>query len=119
MTCPKCSSQNIRISRHSHWNDVFYRIQGEQPYRCRSCRHRFYASLSALPASRQSGHHTIPIMSAWRRKHILRRVIILAIFATCFYIFWLYLRYITTDRVPSNGSGATPASVMNSTRQAT
>ena len=48
MDCPKCGSDDIRVSHHAHKKDVFHHLCGQEAYRCRKCRHRFYGPKSAL-----------------------------------------------------------------------
>lgn len=124
MICPNCGNAKIRLSEHPHWNDVFQRIVGRQPYRCRDCRHRFYAPKSSELVGVQQGRsrHTRPtirLMSARNRKRIARRLIVIAIFAVMFAIFWLYLRYITTGRGPAQDSRAIQILSTQSSAQAT
>ena len=119
MNCPKCNGTEIRVSRHAKAMDVFYRTRGQEAYRCRKCRHRFYDVRSAVAknaASTPSGDKTKSRQSSrsgrssfWRvssrqRKRIWQRVTLLAIFAAAFLIFWFFLRYITTERIPSEGT---------------
>jgi hypothetical protein len=42
MTCPKCGSIDIRPSRKSNFFGYFLVMMGRQPFRCRSCRVKFY-----------------------------------------------------------------------------
>jgi len=97
MICPNCGNAKIRLSEHRHWNDVFQRIMGRLPYRCRECRHRFYASASIMPSAgpqdrarraRRSPAH----VNTRRRKHLRRWFRAAAIFIATFILFWLHLR---------------------------
>ena len=117
MTCPKCGSSEIRLSRHAHSMDALHRIGGDQPYRCRKCRHRFYSSEvlvvgdseSVRPA--QGSRHTPGsswLRSSRSRKRLKRGLIALTIFVAMFVIFWLFLRYLTTERAPGADSAAVP-----------
>ena len=47
--CPKCGSTDIRGSHAHHALDYLLRTFGRQPYRCRSCRRRFYLRKPADP----------------------------------------------------------------------
>jgi hypothetical protein len=40
--CPKCGSQDIRRSKSDGFYAVLQRVFGRWPFRCRSCRVRFY-----------------------------------------------------------------------------
>jgi len=42
MACPKCGSTDIRRSRSDSFVGYFISIFGRHPYRCRSCRVKFY-----------------------------------------------------------------------------
>jgi len=112
MNCPYCSSPDIRVSRHTHNGDLFQRIRGRQAYRCRKCRHRFYAAKSSLPATERlhasglGGRAGIRLGSR-TRKLLVRRIIIVAIFAAMFAIFCAFLSYLTSDRKTSDLSGVT------------
>jgi predicted RNA-binding Zn-ribbon protein involved in translation (DUF1610 family) len=41
-SCPKCGSSDIRRARSEGALSAFLRIFGRWPFRCRSCRRRFY-----------------------------------------------------------------------------
>ncbi len=96
------------MSTETHWCDALQRIRGRQPYRCRKCRYRFYASLLAEINGRigpsNSTHRGASLTRARNRRRLVRRLITIAIFTVMFIIFWLYLRYITTDRLPPDNS---------------
>jgi hypothetical protein len=42
MTCPKCGSAKVRRASGYGFVAVFLEIFGRWPFRCRSCRKRFY-----------------------------------------------------------------------------
>jgi transposase-like protein len=42
--CPKCGSSDIRRSKSDGFYAVLQRVFGRWPFRCRSCRMRFYRS---------------------------------------------------------------------------
>jgi len=44
MTCPKCGSSDVRRSHTEGIAAAMLRVFGKWPYRCRSCRSRFYNS---------------------------------------------------------------------------
>ncbi len=115
MNCPECGSADVRISRHAHAMDVVQRLLGRRAFRCRECRLRFYAlksEASKLEASRRwSRFHRRP---TWRENHEgqshLRRTLgLLAIFVLAFIIFLIFLRYLATERNPSDEA---PASLL-------
>jgi hypothetical protein len=43
MICPNCSSSEIRRSQRSSWADLVQQFRGQDAFRCRKCRNRFYA----------------------------------------------------------------------------
>jgi hypothetical protein len=108
MICPQCGSSDIRISRHPHVADVFQRIRGREAYRCRKCRNRFYGALAAgadKGRARKSTHQYRG--SLWgrggfqQRRRLFRKALFFAVFAAAFALFWMFLRFISTDRMPS------------------
>ena len=117
MTCPKCGSSEIRESKSIGWNDIFQRVRGREAYRCRKCRQRFFAS-DSLESGRQKvvlskdTHGPRKLMSTRAKKRLIRRFVAISIFAVAFYLFWLFLRYITTDRTPASDSGAVSSSLI-------
>jgi transposase-like protein len=42
MDCPKCGSPDKRHSNSERFFDAFWRALGYTPYRCRSCRARYF-----------------------------------------------------------------------------
>jgi predicted RNA-binding Zn-ribbon protein involved in translation (DUF1610 family) len=42
LSCPKCGSSNVRRSKSEGMLAAVLRIFGRWPFRCRSCRSRFY-----------------------------------------------------------------------------
>lgn len=112
MNCPECGSDEIRISRHAHAKDVLYRFCGREAYRCRECRYRFYGKMSptleATAYDQSSKLHRWPFWprSSQERRRFRRAVGYFAIFALAFLIFWLFLRFITAERSPSDETPA-------------
>jgi hypothetical protein len=47
--CPKCGSMDIRGSQTQHTLDFLLRSFSLKPYRCRSCRKRFYLRKPSKP----------------------------------------------------------------------
>ena len=111
MTCPKCGSSDIRASRRARWSDVFHRVRGRETFRCRSCWKRFYASdstesgLENVDKSKHT-HRPAKLMSTRSKKRLVRRLVVISIFAVAFLLFWFFLRYLTTEKNPSQDSGA-------------
>ena len=111
MTCPECGSTEIRSSKSFHLRDVLQRVRGREGFRCRKCRHRFFAAYSgesgpaAAAPSKSSVRHP-QLMSMRARKRLVRRLVEFTIFAVAFLIFWYFLRYITTEKAPAPDAGA-------------
>ena len=49
LRCPKCGSNDIRRSKSDGFFAVIQRVFGRWPFRCRSCRSRFYRTADAPP----------------------------------------------------------------------
>jgi len=115
MTCPKCGSNNLRQSRSGNWLDIFHRAARQDPFRCRDCRHRFYASNSGETAdssttdakSSKRSHRPKP----WIGKRTRRRLVEAAIFVAMLLLFLVFLRYLTQERTPPSDSGSAPFAV--------
>ena len=117
MTCPQCSSLDIRHSRDCCWLDVVQRLCGRKAFRCRSCRHRFFAlrltPLAANATDRPGGKFQPDQLSThMKKRRRFRRVIAFAVFAFMFSLFAFFLHYIAVDHVPKND-----AQDMNSPNQ--
>lgn len=109
MICPVCSDSDVRASQRSHWKDIFQECLGCQAFRCRKCRVRFYApKMSHLPPRAAglsvSTHGSVFGLRGRARKRLIRLLVTFVIFAAMLIIFWFYLRYLTTDKVPSDSS---------------
>ena len=107
MICPKCDSAEIRPSKHAHWNDTFKRALGLEPLRCRTCGHRFFTSLAheAVPESppaTKSSKRPKKLLRTRTKKRLVHQLVVISIFALALAVFWLFLRYLTTDRVASS-----------------
>jgi len=122
MTCPQCGSSDIRASRSTRWNDVFQRMLGREAARCRRCRRRFFVAnatesgLKRLVKSNRTDRHQ-KLMSTRTRKRLIRQLIVISIFAVALIIFLFFLHYLTTERVPSQDSGAVRFPVASSRTQ--
>jgi hypothetical protein len=103
--------------------DVFHSIRGREAYRCRKCRHRFYGAKptgQGAPGSHRSSH--FDSRSLWRggtqqRRRLFRKLLFFAVFAVAFAIFWMVLRFISTDRMPSEDYFPTGSASVSSTLQ--
>ena len=100
VTCPNCGSFDVRRSRSSHWTDAFRSTRERVPYRCRSCRKRFF-SMSELE---KDGDHPnfswrtarqLKRERAARRRQLRRTIAIIMVLLVAFVIFLLFLRRIT------------------------
>ena len=81
---------------------------GHEAFRCRKCRHRFYASdpespgtePQAKPRSSKRRKHRDP----WTRRRIFRRLVWIGIFAVAFLIFLFFLRFIVSEKTSSDSA---------------
>jgi hypothetical protein len=119
MKCPDCSSSEIRASRTARWGDVFQRVLGREALRCKACRRRFFASNAAEPSSDKAAKSVRArgsgkLLSTRRKKRLARRLLVISIFAVAFAVFWFFLRYLTTERAPSQDSSVVTIHLMQS-----
>jgi hypothetical protein len=104
MICPACGSTDIRVSKHPHWDDFLQRARGREAFRCRKCRLRFFASPGSeadpVPVH-QSTHTHRPkrLISSRTKNRLVKRVVVISIFAVAFILFWFFLRYLTTEHM--------------------
>jgi hypothetical protein len=122
MTCPECGSSEVRASRSTRWSDIFQRVRGREAFRCRKCRLRFFASSSTVSVApvteqvvrskrtRRPTRHT----SSRTKQRLIKRLVVISIFAVAFILFLFFLRYLTTERMPASDSGTTSSHVTNS-----
>jgi transcriptional regulator NrdR family protein len=111
MICPECGSSEIRASKSTCWRDVFQRVRGREAFRCRQCRLRFFASESSVSVPERvvqskPTHRPTKLVSTRMKKRLARQLTVIAIFAVALVIFLFFLRYLTTERSPSEDSGA-------------
>ncbi len=57
MICPRCNSLLVRRSRPRPLVDWLHALVSSFPYRCRSCRHRFYVKVPGAHDARAGGEH--------------------------------------------------------------
>ena len=106
MICPHCGSTDTRASRSTRWRDAFPRTLGREPYRCRGCRKRFYASPFAQSAAKQGtpargSKRSTHRMRSKTRKRIKSMLVLFGTFGLAFGLFWIFLRYFTAVKAPS------------------
>lgn len=83
--------------------DGVRRVLGHEAFRCRKCRHRFYASNSATPDSVPQPSKS---RSSKRRRHrdpgfrarLWRRMVWITVFTVAFFVFLYFLRFIISER---------------------
>lgn len=109
IACPVCQSEDVRASWSTRITDVFHRLRGRVPFRCRQCRQRFFAALSVaekqqhaaeLTESRSFKHHR-SVQSMERLNFLM---VVISIFAVAVMLFLLFLRALTTESQPEQGS---------------
>ena len=107
MTCPQCTSSDIRRSRDSSWKDILRSLGGQKAFRCRKCRHRFFARPSAHPAGNDPARpgRKVPLDPITRKRklrRLFRGIIAVSVLVVMFSLFGLFLRYIAADHVPNS-----------------
>lgn len=111
MICPQCGSSEIRSSKSTRVQDVIERVRGRDAFRCRQCRNRFFASdvggaEAAKTTESKGSSRPKKLISSRFKKTFTRRLTVISIFAVAAIVFWFFLRYLTTERSPSQDSGA-------------
>lgn len=112
MTCPGCGSSEVRASKSTRWSDFLQRARSREAFRCRKCRQRFFASISTesvvpVPEHAVQSKHThrpAKLISSRAKKRLIKRLIMISIFAVAFILFLFFLRYLTTERMPASDS---------------
>lgn len=120
LTCPKCGGVDTRRSRHSGLSDAFHRALSQHAWRCRTCKHRFYAG--AEPAlvpeapKEHSSHRSRRKSKHKSKKEGIRlstrtrtRLIEAGLFFAMLIVFYLFLRYITQEQGILGGGDASVA----------
>jgi hypothetical protein len=107
MTCPQCASSDTRRSTTSSWRDLLPSLLGRQAFRCRKCRHRFFAVLSTRSASNAPDrpHGKVPfgkLSTQWKKRRLFRGVITAAVIVVMLSLFGLFLHYIAVDHPPKD-----------------
>jgi hypothetical protein len=110
MTCPKCGSQNLRLSRQSEWLDMLHLAARHKPFRCRECRLRFYAHPSVEDSktaanSTNISHRPKPLLA----KRTKRRLVEAAIFTAMLALFFVLLHYLTQEKAPTSDAAYAPS----------
>jgi hypothetical protein len=73
------------------------------------------AAAAVSPVSVSKGiHRRTNHMSSRSKRLLVRRLAKISIFALAAIIFWLFLRYLTTEKIPSGDSGGVRYPVMSS-----
>jgi hypothetical protein len=111
MTCPHCGSTDIRSSKRAHLGDAFQRFRGLEPFRCRKCRKRFFASESSLSDGERivvskATHRPVKLMSVRKKQRLVRQLTVIGIFAVAFVLFYFFLRYLIREPKPASDTGA-------------
>ena len=107
MTCPQCSSSDVRRSRESSSKDVLQSLLGRQAFRCRKCRHRYFAFPSRQfavknPDGTARKIQSDPIGKQRKMRRVFRRIIQVAVIVVMLSLFGFFLHYITGDHVPKS-----------------
>jgi hypothetical protein len=105
MKCPDCRSADTRRSRRFKWADLFHWLQWQTAWRCRKCHTRFYSRVSQSKAppnerSKPHKHHSHRSGNLLSRIPIRRRMEA-GVFVVMLILFYLFLRFITSERAPA------------------
>jgi hypothetical protein len=106
--CPQCGSHDIRRSHTNKWLDVVRKVRDDYPYRCRECHDRFYSKTGAdsrKTDAKQGTHHRPDHARGQSRGRRNRHLIESAIFLIVLAIFWLFLRFLTTEPATPDSIG--------------
>ncbi len=100
MICPNCGSSEIRVSRSIRWSDVFRQMWGSEAFRCRDCQMRFYAPLPSASSSESrllfsSSGRPNRLFKIHKRRSVIRRLVVIAIFTVAFALFLCFLYYLS------------------------
>jgi len=115
MTCPHCNSADIRRSNSLNWFDSLRLSGGSDPYRCRSCRKRFFHSQTTTKKSSPPDfagamlQRLNSVTSINVRKQLLGRPVTVVIFAAAFILFLIILFRVTTASNSSLAPGVLSA----------
>ena len=99
MNCLLCGSVDIRPSKSSRWADLAQHVRGKCAYRCRGCGKRFYAEESEKTGLKDTlslvlNQKSKSRMSVKARRRLMRKVVVLSVFAMAFALFWICLKFI-------------------------
>ena len=112
MTCPKCGSTRIRASKRATWKDALQRIQGRTAFRCQNCHNRFFEA-GIEPTGLKPKGSAVKLIRTRTKKKLAKKLVVFSIFAVAFIVFWLFLRYLTTDRAPASDSMLTGVTTLH------
>ncbi len=93
--------------------DVFCRFRGREPFRCRNCRRRFFASPSTVKSQKSAvkrvpSHRSKRHLSRRTKKRVVRTLIMISVFVVAFILFLIFLRYLMIERQPKPYPGIIP-----------
>ncbi len=101
LRCPQCSAVDTRPSTRTSMVDRYHSALGEEPWRCRTCRHRFYgkigASGTAATGKKRKRKREEKRPGARLSTRSRKRLIHAALFVTIVVIFYVFLRFITRE----------------------
>ena len=91
---------------------MLQKVQGRTAFRCQSCRNRFFEGQVA-PTGLKSKGTSVKLIRTRTKKKLAKKLVVVSIFAAAFIVFWLFLRYLTTDRAPTSDSMVTSSSPLS------
>lgn len=110
MTCPRCSSENVRRSHRHRWRELLVLPLGRRAYRCRACRFRFQVRGGGVLDALKVALRWRPVRSAKRgakrgQKRLRRWMWEAGVFALMLLLFLAFLRYLVQERTGGSESG--------------
>lgn len=98
MICPKCGKSSAHRS-HRSWTDRILSFVALKPYRCRDCRHRFYAYKGGIGSAKLRSSEERRIMKLRRSIRWKRTRGELILYTLSSLIFLAILYYIIQQRI--------------------
>jgi hypothetical protein len=103
MICPNCGSSEIRRSQRSSWADIVQQFRGQDAFRCRKCRNRFYSPRNAVadPVSvKPSRRRRSRSKTSLKKRLQLAGTLVLVIAASVLTLLWVIQMVVGTKPVP-------------------
>lgn len=103
MICPNCGSSEIRRSQRSSWADIVQQFRGQDAFRCRKCRNRFYSPRAAVadPVSvKPSRRRRSKSKGSLKKRLQLAGTVVLVLAASVLTLLWVIQMVVGTKPAP-------------------